>query len=136
MKKIKFIADVKNIGLPFIMVNIDEHRSIVMLVDTGSDNNQLFENAYKEIEELFIPTGDLAIVHGIGTDEKTTEMVEGTLFIGGEKIETQFQISPEETGMALSEHVGFPVSGIIGSFLMLKYGWIIDYSNQQILIEK
>lgn len=135
MKKLKFIADVAKVELPFIIVGIDATRNVAMLVDTGSTHNQLFGQAYEDLKDLFTSTGTQMNVHGILKEEVTDE-VRGKIYICGVQYEAEFQLAPKETGIALSEFAGFPVSGIIGTIFMAKHGWIIDYSKQEIYITK
>ena len=37
-------------------------------------------------------------------------------------------------GKQLSEEMGFPVCGFIGSRFMVEDGWVIDFAHQEIII--
>lgn len=130
---VNFCVDAKQLNMPFILVGISAQRSIVMLVDTGSENNQIFRYLYQEVPELFTKTDQKALIQGsVGSEE--TCIVNGNLYISGKEYLTDFLIMNSEAGYSLSEMKGLPVGGLIGTKFMLEHGWIIDYSKQRILI--
>lgn len=131
--QIPFCADVKQLHLPFIHIGIDKERSVTMLVDTGSENNRIFDYLYNQESELFTKTGEEVNLQGVA-GSKISYFVSGSLYVKGEECPTTFSIIEGEAGMALSETVGFPVAGLIGTEFMLEHGWIVDFSRQAILI--
>lgn len=130
---IKFYIDVEQTGLPFIKVGIDDTRSVIMLIDSGSQDCAVFEYLYQEAKELFIHTTDTTITHGIGGSTETSNVI-GKLHLAGREFPAYFFIASSEVGQSLRETVGAPVGGLIGTRFMLEYGWIIDYNKQAILI--
>ena len=46
-RKMSFYADAAKMGLPFIQIPLDETMGMIMLVDTGSNDNIMFGYAYK-----------------------------------------------------------------------------------------
>lgn len=130
---IKFYIDVEQTNLPFIKVGIDETRSVIMLIDTGSQDCVLFNYLFQEAKELFIQTENSTVMHGIGGSTKVPYVV-GKLHIAGREFLSQFSVAGSEVGQSLGEAVGFPVGGLIGTKFMLEYGWVIDYGKQAILI--
>ena len=42
----------------------------------------------------------------------------------------------EEDGafVQLSQEMGFPISGIIGTSFMAEHGWVLDYGKQEVVI--
>lgn len=130
---IKFFADVKQLNLIFILVGLDARRSTVMIIDTGAEENQIFEYLYEEAEELFTKTGNISILHGIG-GEFESFFVQGKITLNKKDYTSDFAISCGDTGKTLSESMGFPIGGLIGTKFMAKHGWIIDYGKQEILI--
>lgn len=130
---VKFYIDVEQTCLPFIKVGIDDTRSVIMLVDSGSQDCMIFDYLFREAKELFIKTEDSTLMHGIGGCTETPYVV-GKLHIAGREFLSQFSVASSEVGQSLGETVGFPVGGLIGTKFMLEYGWIIDYSKQAILI--
>ncbi len=40
----------------------------------------------------------------------------------------------DDAATMLSKEVGFPVCGIIGTYFMMEYGWMIDFCQQEIII--
>lgn len=130
-KKIPFYANIDDVHLPFIRINIDAQRSIVMLVDTGSEYNQVFEYLYNETPELFTDTGEHINIQGIGGDIEVP-LMSGNLYVNSKEYTTTFVVTDSNTGHALSDTIGFPVGGLIGTRFLAEYGWIIDYSKQVI----
>lgn len=136
MKGIKFCADIAKTQVPFIPLGIDETHFVAMLVDTGSTGNLIFTNAYNELKDRFSPTDRQASMFGVEGQETIVDIVCAEFYVCGVKQQMEFQIANGSTGEQLSNNVGLPVCGIIGSNYMCEHGWIIDYSNQAVLISK
>lgn len=103
------------------------------MVTTG---NLIFTNSYNELETMFSPTDKQTSMFGMKGQEAIVDIVSAELYVCGEKQQMEFQIANGSTGERLSNNVGFPVCGIIGSNYICENGWIIDYSNQVVLISK
>lgn len=136
MKGIKFCADINKTQVPFVPIGIDDAHFIAMLVDTGSTGNHIFSNAYNELKHMFSKTGKQASMFGVEGEERLIDIQSAEFYICGEKQQLEFQITDSQAGELLSENVGIPVGGIIGSNYMFEHGWIIDYSKQLVLITK
>ena len=52
MKKMRLFADATKVGLPFIVMPMSESSGLIMLIDTGSDENVMFGYAYNELKEI------------------------------------------------------------------------------------
>ena len=136
MKTIQFYADVTKVGLPFIEIKDEgeEHGSI-WLVDTGSNDNILIGDIYRQVKDkMTLVEGDYSLY---GIDGKKTEMIKAKtkLTICGKDYDMTFLIRDDDDAVKqLSEDVGFPVFGIIGSFFMAEHGWVMDFGKQEVQI--
>ena len=41
----------------------------------------------------------------------------------------------DDAGVMLSQEMGFPVCGIIGTLFMAEHGWMLDFANQEVVYE-
>lgn len=138
MGKIKFYADVSKVGLPFIEIKDEgEDAGSIWLVDTGSNDNVLFGYIYRQVKDKMIPVeGDYGLY---GIDGKKTEMikVKTTLTICGKDCDISFLVrEDDEAAKRLSEDMGFPVFGIIGTNFMAEHNWVVDFAKQEIRIPR
>lgn len=131
-RKYKFYGPIIKTRNPFISVRLKNGREVIMLVDTGSSDNHLFEQVYEENKELFTSTGKFNTIRSISEQVQKAEIVQGCFYLGDRGYKTDFQLAPKEAGQNLSQFVGFQIGGIIGSSFMLACGWVIDYNKQEI----
>ncbi len=136
MGKIKFYADVSKVGLPFIEIKDEgEDAGSIWLVDTGSNDNVLFGYIYRQVKDKMIPVeGDYGLY---GIDGKKTEMikVKTTLTICKKDYDISFLVRDDDEAVKrLSNDMGFPIFGIIGTLFMAEHGWVIDFARQEIRI--
>ena len=52
MGKIKFYKDVTKVELPFILIQEGTFKGVVMLIDTGSNNNIVWGYAFEQLKEV------------------------------------------------------------------------------------
>ena len=138
MGKIRFYADATKVGMPFININEGGSEKVIMLIDTGSTYNSLFAYAYKQAKEKYkeVEGGD-HFLYGIEGKEAKAKCVVRTMNFLGKEREMYFLVKEDDetdAGLLLSEQMGFPVVGIIGTFLMAEHNWKIDFANQEIII--
>ena len=55
MKKIKFWGDASKLGMPYIEIKGEGFDHMLMLVDTGSDKNYLFDYVYEQVKDVLKP---------------------------------------------------------------------------------
>ena len=135
MCKIRFYADVTKVELPFIRIEEGLLKGMILLVDTGSNNNILFGYVYNKIKDRLQPVEGIQELYGI--DGKVTQLniAKGIVSFCGVEYEMHFLIrEDDEAATALSKDMGFPVCGIIGTNFMAEHDWIIDYGKQEITI--
>lgn len=134
-KKTKFFADAKKTLLPFVCLPIDAKRAVVMLIDTGSTENILFGYAYEALKDVFKETEVMHSVVGIEGSQTAYRTVEGGLIVAGKEFRSIFTLQDNDrAGKMLSQEMGFPVGGIIGTSFMVEHGWILDFANQELIV--
>ncbi len=135
LKRVKFYADASKCGLPFIKIDWMGYKNMIMLVDTGSNNNILFDFAYRQIKDLLKPVEGSSTLYGIDGKEVELKLTDARLPICGKEYDMRFLVrEDDDAATMLSKEVGFPVCGIIGTYFMIEYGWMIDFCKQEIII--
>lgn len=135
MVRIKFYADATEVGMPFINIGEKSSQNMIMLLDSGSNENILFGEAYQQMKHLFSELeGDYSVTGIEGVPTKVIK-VEGTLPLCGKEHEITFLIRKEcSVVQDLSEQMGFHIAGIIGTTFMAEHDWLIDFGKQEVVI--
>lgn len=136
MSKMKFYAGASKVGLPFIEIKDEgEDYGSIWLVDTGSNDNLLFGYVYQQVKDMTIPVEGNYNLYGVDGKKTETIKVKTTLTICNKDCDITFLVrEDDEAAKQLSQDMGFPICGIIGSYFMAKHGWVIDLAKQEILI--
>lgn len=135
--RIRFFADAVENGMPFIRISEGKLKDIIMMIDTGAANNVLFGSAHNELKDFFHPIEGSSSLFGIDGKEVDVNLVEGELKFCGKTYAMSFLVKEDgEAFEKLSEKLGFPVSGIIGTGFMAEHNWVIDFGKQEIIIPK
>ena len=134
-RKIRFLADATKVGMPFIRIEEGDFEGIVMLIDTGSNDNLIFGYAYHQLEDLMKPVDGQRKSYGIDGNIITANLVSGIIPFCSKRYEMNFLVREDnEAAMLLSKDMGFPVAGIIGTNFLAEHGWVIDFGKQEIII--
>ena len=134
-KSIHFFADATEKGLPFIRIDEGDFEGLVMLIDTGANDNSIFGFAYRQIEELFEPIEGQRNVYGINGNPIVVNCIRGRFSFCGKEYEMNFLLNEEDSAfIQLSQEMGFPISGIIGSKFLAEHGWMLDFGKQEVVI--
>ena len=135
MKKIRYYADVTRTGLPFIQIPMDESKGIIMMIDTGANSNVMFSYAYAQLKDVLKEEDEKSSLYGLDGKPNLVNFSSGEFSICGKTYNIRFLIQrDDEAGLRLSEDMGFPVCGMIGSIFLAEHGWMLDYVHQEILI--
>ena len=134
MNKIEFWGDASKLGMPYFEIKGEGFDHMLMLVDTGSTNNILFDYVYEQVKDVLKPVEGEWRITGINGKVEDTKCVEGNLPFFGKEYPMHFLIGKGDAGMKLTEETGLPVCGIIGTLFMVEHGWVIDFAHQEILI--
>lgn len=136
MTRIHFYADATKTGLPFIRIDEGKFEGVIFLIDTGSNDNVMFGYAYEQAKELLEPVEGLSRTqYGIDGKPIDLKLVSGKVSLGGKEYDMHFLVREDDiAGKQLSDELGFPITGMIGTFFMVEHDWIIDYGKQEIII--
>ena len=133
-RRIPFFADVTKTGLPFIQVKEGDFKGIIMLIDTGANDNLMFGYAFHQLEDYMTLTEMKSNIYGIDGNPSTSNFAVGTLCFSGKEYEMKFLVNENNEAIThLSQEMGFPITGIIGTKFLAEHGWNIDFENQEIL---
>ena len=134
-RQMRFYADTTQVEMPFIQVGLDDEHFVIMLIDTGSNDNVLFDYAYQELKHMMKEEEGKSSLFGIGGESSSLNYVSGDFSICGKTYNMLFLLqTDDEVGKRLSRDMGFPIVGIIGTSFMTEHGWIIDFGKQAIII--
>lgn len=133
MKKIKFYTDATEMGLPFIKIQEGEFKGLIFLIDTGSNDNILFGYAYQQLKDLLAPIESQNSLYGIDGKKTIMNLASGKMSFFGKEHEMVFLIREDDkAAKLLSQDMGFPICGILGTRFMLEHDWMINFAKQQI----
>ena len=136
MEKIKFYADATEKGLPFIRIQEGEFEGLVFMIDTGSNDNILFGYAYQQLKDMMAPVEGQSSLYGIDGKPTNVDLASGKFSFFGKEHDMVFLIrEDDEAGKLLSQEMGFPICGIIGTKFMLEHNWIINFAKQEIVVD-
>ena len=134
-RQMRFYAETTRVEMPFVQIGVDDERSIIMLIDTGSNVNVMFDYAYQELKQMMKEEEGKSTLVGIGGESAPMDFVSGDFSICGKTYNMLFVLQVDnEIGKRLSQEKGFPIAGIIGTSFMTEHGWIIDFGKQAIII--
>ena len=106
-----------------------------MQIDTGSNDNSIFGFAYCQLEDLFTPIEGERKVYGMDGNAIVVSCIRGCFTFCGKEYEMNFLLNKEDGAFVqLSQEMGFPISGIIGTKFLAEHGWVLDYGKQEVVI--
>lgn len=134
-RRLRFFSDATETGLPLIRIEEGDFEGIVMLIDTGSNDNIIFGYAYHQLEDLMKPLEVQSELFGIDGKPTTLNCVSGVFTFCEKEYEMPFLLREDDKAIVmLSQQVGFPISGIIGTKFMAEHDWIIDFGKHEVII--
>ena len=137
MGKIKFYKDVTKVELPFILIQEGTFKGVVMLIDTGSNNNIVWGYAFEQLKDKFMPLEGSSSLFGLEGTVKESNLVKGTFSFCGKEYDMTFLVrEDDEAAVRIANEIGIPMAGIIGTNFMAEHNWTIDYAKQEIRIPK
>ena len=136
MKNIKTNTCVNRMGLPFIMIQEGEFKNLIFMIDTGSNDNILFGYAYQQLKDMMAPIEGQNALYGIDGKPTLVNLASGKLTLFGKEYDMVFLIrEDDEVAKLLSQDMGFPICGILGTKFMLEHNWIINFAKQEIVVD-
>lgn len=92
MQNIKFIADIRTTGLPFVSITEGTYKGLNFLVDTGSTHSLLYANSVEQYGNELQTEGKYGNVCGLDGKEHKTLRVFGDMIFGGVKSTVYFNL--------------------------------------------
>lgn len=127
-KKISFFESLKLAGLPVVTMT-SNGVDINFLLDTGSNKSFIDNNLIENIDAQKIE-GKKAFVTGINNKASETYSYNIKLNYKNNIFENEFQAFDFEQSVGhIKEKTGVKIDGIIGSDLLTKYKYIINYED-------
>lgn len=123
---------IEKIGAPCIVVNCKDVY-LYFLIDTGSSENQLLDYTYKIFTKCFDDViqekGGSFVTTGLGGSVESKKY-SFAFSIGRTRFEESFMVLPNsQVFVSLSERLGEPLAGILGSSFLRNNGIVVDYAN-------
>ena len=136
-RHLRFYRNTEDTGLPFIRISEGLFRGVVFLIDTGSNDNVMFGYAYEQVQQLMSSHKETRQLYGLEGKANEVGMASCTLRFCGQDYDTSFLINEDGlAGKQLSQEMGFPIAGIIGTRFMAEHDWRIDFARQEVVIPR
>lgn len=130
---------IEKIGVPCIIIRC-KGEDLFFIVDTGSTDNLLVEYAYdclaKSYDDVIKNTNETVKVTGVG-GVCTGKRFSFKFSIGRLRFDELFSVLPNsDIYIRLSEKMGKPMCGVLGSKFLKEHQIIIDYGNQVLFTKR
>ena len=120
------------IGFPTIIVEY-EGQNLLMMLDTGSNDNYLAPIVYKVFGEKLKQLKTDGVVLGANGTTNGIITVEMPIKINGKDFLQEFKVLPfSESFDLIEKQSNVQVHGIIGTRFMYEQGWVIDFVNEKV----
>ena len=131
MKNEKTNTGANRVGMPFILIQDGDFAGMVLVLDSNAYSNYLSLDIYKQLKDLLEPIDVSCDVEGVNE----IKLVNGSVAIRGNHINMLFLVDKAtDYYKYLSEILGVPVCGIIGTQFMSDHNWKIDHERRLIII--
>lgn len=139
MAKCSVASSMSVAGMPMIISS--GKPCLRFLVDTGSNNNYLFDFTYNTLKEIdsqnIKPTKNISTVFGVGDNGKEMFGVKFKIHFFGKKHVDDFGVTPAVDMMnKFQECCGIQFHGILGTPFLTKHGWVVDFKDCTIKVRK
>lgn len=122
-------------GLPLVIVKVF-NLELCFLLDTGSNRNIIDERVYNHFKDKLNIVGENEEVSTLQSLSKGFELEIPFLFEGSDYNETFICTGRIDGFDLIEEESGIQIHGILGSNFLLKYGWVIDFDNMMVSLNK
>lgn len=132
MKTIKFAADIKKTEFPFVTVTDGAFSGLSFMLDTGSNNNVLFDEGYRRVKDHLKMTGMWTDLGGLGGTRRVP-VAEGHIVFAGQDHRVHFVLGGKcDIATAMQRQTGLVFAGIMGTKFMIANRWTIDLTAQEV----
>lgn len=133
-RHLRFYSDSSKVGMPLIQITEGDFKGMVLLVDSGSSGNVIFEKAYREMQDNFSKKDESNRLMGLEGNPVEVETVYTKVCIQGRNYPMRFLVSNNNhTVELLKKNLGVSVAGIIGTLFMSEHDWTLDFGKQEVI---
>lgn len=116
-------------GLPLILSS-GKLKNLCFLIDTGSNNNVLFDFVYEHFKEEFKLLDGTCRTMGIEGHFVNHPVIEATFNFEGTDYTSEFSvIDATEAITHLQEETGMLLHGVLGIQFLVENGWKLDFQR-------
>lgn len=118
----------KKIGLPLIVVNINQH-NLCFLLDTGSNKNLLDQKVYDYFKEEIEAVGS-GEIFGLDGDKFSTTIIKLSFNFENHSYTTNFNVfDSKDSFAAIEKETDIQIHGILGNEFFIENEWVIDFEK-------
>lgn len=127
---------IQKLSMPLLDVKI-ANLKLTFLIDTGATHNVIASFVYEQMKDIFVLLNDNNRMMGIEGNYKETPVVETLVNIAETSMRTKFSvINMNDTVIQIQDETGLQLHGLLGIPFLMDNKCILDFSNQEIRIEK
>lgn len=132
---LRFFMDATKIGMPLIQITEGDFKGMVLLIDSGSSDNVIFEKAYREMRDKFERKDEVSRLMGMEGNPVEARIVKTRINICGKDYSMQFLVNNNNQATELlRKSMGFGIAGMIGTTFMAEHDWTINFAKQEIIL--
>lgn len=90
---LRFFMDATKIGMPLIQITEGDFKGMVLLIDSGSSDNVIFEKAYREMRDKFERKDEVSRLMGMEGNPVEARIVKTRINICGKDYSMQFLVN-------------------------------------------
>lgn len=134
--KYSIATGIQKLSMPLLDVKIDNLK-LTFLIDTGATHNVIASFVYEQMNDVFVILKDNNRMMGVEGSYMETPVVEALVNIGETSMRTKFNVvNMNDTVIQLQNETGLQLHGLLGIPFLMDNKCILDFSNQEITIEK
>lgn len=134
--KYSIATGIQKLSMPLLDVKIDNLK-LTFLIDTGATHNVIASFVYEQMNDVFVILKDNNRMMGVEGSYMETPVVEALVNIGETSMRTKFNVvNLNDTVIQLQNETGLQLHGLLGIPFLMDNKCILDFSNQEITIEK
>lgn len=129
-------SGIQKLSMPLLDVTI-ANMKLTFIIDTGATHNVIASFVYEQMKDVFDILKDNNRMMGVEGNYKETPVVEALVNIAETSIRTKFNVlNMNDTVIQLQNETGLQLHGLLGIPFLMDNKCILDFSNQEITIEK
>lgn len=116
-------------GLPLILTT-DSPKNLCFLIDTGSNNDVIFDFVYQHFKDYFVLTAESQNIMGITGSLKSSFIVNADLQFDDCRYKAPFVVlEANEAIRQVQEETGIQIHGVLGIPFLIENKCLIDFDK-------